>query len=95
MSYTIRWGLSAFLVVLSILMFQKGLQLSDLGTDVDGEGIGVHFLLFEINDSVHERNIPSYAFGFYISSIITALSAMLLNMNSFVRLFGRLKKKVI
>jgi hypothetical protein len=74
-------------------MFQKGLLLSNLGTDVDGEGIGVHFLFFEINDSVDEKDIPTYALGFYISSIITVLIAMLLNMNSLVRLFTRFKKK--
>jgi len=52
------------------------MDLRSLGTNVDGDGIGVHFLFFEINDRVLEKSIPSYANGFFIASIVTALAAI-------------------
>ncbi|MBT2680108.1 hypothetical protein J7E38_13925 [Bacillus sp. ISL-35] len=62
------WLASIVLIVISVLFLQQGMDLWKLGTDVDGDGIGIHFLGFEINDSVQEANIPSYATGFFIAA---------------------------
>ncbi|WP_404448036.1 hypothetical protein LG307_03220 [Sutcliffiella horikoshii] len=53
-------------------------MLISLGTNVDGGGIGVHFLGLEINDRVPEANIPTYAIGFFVASVITLLIAVAL-----------------
>jgi len=45
-------------------------------TNIDGDAIGVHFLIFEINDWVPKKSIPTYANAFIIASIITALVAL-------------------
>ena len=71
-----RWSIFVFLIVVTILLFSKGMDLRSIGTDVDGAGIGVYFLFFEINDRVPTQSIPTYAYGFFIASIITALVAI-------------------
>jgi hypothetical protein len=58
---------------LTVLMIHKGITLWNMGSSVDGQGIGIYFLSFEINDRVPEQSIPSYAIGFFVASIITAL----------------------
>ncbi|WP_164667459.1 hypothetical protein [Virgibacillus doumboii] len=77
MNKTSRWVVAILLVIAGILMLNKGLDLWSLGTDVDGTGIGVHFLIFEINDAVHESTIPSYAMGFFAASVISLLVAVI------------------
>lgn len=67
------WLASIVLIVISVLFLQQGLDLWKLGTDVDGDGIGIHFLGFEINDSVPEASIPSYATGFFIAAGLSFL----------------------
>ncbi|MCM3123158.1 MULTISPECIES: hypothetical protein [unclassified Mesobacillus] len=62
------WLASIVLIVVSVLFLKQGMELWNLGTDVDGAGIGIHFLGFEINDSVPEASIPSYAIGFFIAA---------------------------
>jgi hypothetical protein len=52
------------------------MDLRALGTDVDGAGIGVYFLIFEINDRIDEKSIPAYAIGFFIASGGMALAAL-------------------
>lgn len=71
-----RWIVLFFLGLISVLLVNKGFDLWSLGTNVDGDGIGVHFLGIEINDRVPEGNIPTYAIGFFVASIITLLIAI-------------------
>ena len=73
-----RWIVISFLALIIVLMVNKGLDLWSLGTNVDGDGIGVHFLGLEINDRVPEANIPTYAIGFFVASVITLLVAFVL-----------------
>jgi hypothetical protein len=80
-----RWGLFVFLIVVTVLLINKGLDLKSIGTNVDGAGIGVHFLFFEINDRVPEKSIPSYANGFFVASIVTALAAILIAVSTALR----------
>lgn len=65
------WLSFIILILISVLFLKQGMDLWKLGTDVDGDGIGVHFLAFEINDSVPEANIPSYAIGFFVAAGLT------------------------
>jgi len=72
-----RWSIFVVLIVVTILLFSKGIDLRSIGAeDVDGAGIGVYFLFFEINDRVPTQSIPTYAYGFFVASIITALAAI-------------------
>lgn len=68
-----NWIVSILLIILGVLLAKQGVELWSLGTNVDGDGIGVHFLGLEINDRVPEASIPSYAIGFFVSSAITLL----------------------
>ena len=71
------WSIFVFLIFVTILLFSTGMNLRSIGPeDVDGAGIGVYFLFFEINDRVLTQNIPTYAYGFFVASIITALAAI-------------------
>jgi len=67
------WIVSVLLILLTALLAKEGVELWSLGTNVDGDGIGVHFLGLEINDRVPEASIPSYAIGFFVTSVITLL----------------------
>jgi hypothetical protein len=67
------WIVSILLILLGALLAKQGVELWSLGTNVDGDGIGVHFLGLEINDRVPEASIPSYAIGFFVLSAITLL----------------------
>lgn len=73
-----KWYVVVLLFVLAWSLFDKGLALWQLGTEVDGAGIGVYFWVFEINDRVAEMNIPTYAFGFFVASAIVVLVAICL-----------------
>ncbi|MCM3666197.1 hypothetical protein M3204_17395 [Mesobacillus subterraneus] len=70
---SIKGIVSILLILLTALLAKEGVELWSLGTNVDGDGIGVHFLGFEINDRVPEASIPSYAIGFFVTSAITLL----------------------
>lgn len=83
-----RWGVFVFLIGVTVLLINKGMDLRSLGTNVDGAEIGVHFLFLEINDRVPEKSIPSYANGFFIVSIITALAALVLAVKNLLRFKG-------
>ncbi|WP_316568963.1 hypothetical protein [Neobacillus sp. YIM B06451] len=80
-----RWIVFIFLAFISVLMVNKGLDLWSLGTNVDGDGIGVTFLGLEINDRVPEANIPTYAIGFFVASFITLLIALVLVVKTFLK----------
>lgn len=71
-----QWIAASVLLVLAALSASKGTDLRALGTDVDGAGIGVYFLSFEINDRVAEMSIPAYATGFFIASGVLAMAAI-------------------
>ncbi|KKI88457.1 hypothetical protein WQ54_31545 [Bacillus sp. SA1-12] len=73
-----RWIVFTFLALISFLMVNKGLELWSLGTNVDGDGVGIYFLGQEINDKVPKASIPTYAIGFFIASLITLLIAFAL-----------------
>jgi hypothetical protein len=81
-----RWIIFVFLAFITVLMVNKGLDLWSLGTDVDGDGIGVYFLGLEINDRVPEANIPSYAIGFFVAIFITLVIALALVGQTFLKL---------
>lgn len=76
MTSIIRSIIAVVLILFAVLLFNRGLELSSLGTDVDGAGIGVYFFAMEINDRVPEESIPSYAIGFFISSFIAFIISM-------------------
>jgi len=83
-----RWSVFVFFIGVTVLLFNKGMDLRSLGTNVDGDGIGVHFLFLEINDRVPEKSIPSYANGFFIASLVTAFAALVLAVKNLLRFNG-------
>lgn len=83
-----RWIVFIFLTFFTFLMVYKGLNLWSLGTNVDGDGIGIHLLGLEINDRVPEANIRTYAIGFFVASLITMLIAFSLVGKTFLKLKG-------
>lgn len=70
------WYAVVLLFALAWSLFDKGLALWQLGAEVDGAGIGVYFLVFEINDRVAEMNIPYYALGSFIATVIVVIAAI-------------------
>lgn len=74
----LKWGGSAFCILIAFLLLKEGFSLMDRSRNVDGAGIGVYFLLFEINDRVPVRDIPAYANAFFIASGVMALLAFAL-----------------
>lgn len=77
-----RWSSFVFLSVVAGLMLSKGMDLRSIGTMVDGDGIGVSFLFFEINDRVPAHRIPVYAYGFLIAGLMTAAAALSVTLNT-------------
>lgn len=76
--------LSIILVFISILTVVKGIDLWSLGTNVNGDGIGIHILGLELIDRVPETIIPIYAIGFFIISILTISIALILVKKNFI-----------
>jgi hypothetical protein len=83
-----RWIVFVFLSFITLLLINRGLDIWSLGTNVDGDGIGIHFLGLEINDRVSEASIPTYAIGFFVASLITMLIAFVLVGRTFLKLKG-------
>ncbi|MFD1019264.1 hypothetical protein [Thalassobacillus hwangdonensis] len=79
-----RWFLSILLFILAGLLIEKGMDLAALGTDVDGDGIGVYFLGAEINDRVPESKIPHYAIQFYVAGGAATAIGMLMILSKFI-----------
>lgn len=81
---SIGWILSIIFVVIGALMISKGFELKSI-THVDGSGIGIHFLGFEVNDSVPKENISQFANSFFIASlfpfVISAAIMLLVKVN--------------
>jgi ABC-type Na+ efflux pump permease subunit len=71
-----RWFIVCILILFGVSLLNKGLDLRSLGANVDGDGIGVYFLGFEINDRVPEESISSYAIGFFISSFLALFASL-------------------
>lgn len=78
---TLRWFISLVFILVSVMLFLKGLELWSLGTDVDGHGIGVYFLGLEINDRVSEKIIPAYSIGFFITSLVALIITLFFVLN--------------
>jgi hypothetical protein len=70
-----RWLLVLLLSIISVLFLIKGIELWSVIDHVDGDGIGISFLGFSINDRVLNDSISGYALGFTIASIIPFLVA--------------------
>jgi len=83
-----RWIIAVILFLFAVLLFNKGLDLRSLGTNVDGDGVGVYFFAIEINDRVPEKRIPFYAKGFIITSFVVFIISIL-----FVQLNLKLRNK--
>lgn len=73
-----QFFLIIFLAFLAVSLGIKGVDLWTIGTNVDGDGIGIHFMGFEINDRVSKDSIPSYAAGFIMTGLATLLLTVLL-----------------
>jgi hypothetical protein len=65
------------LTILGIALFYKGIELLHLGTDVDGDGIGIQFLGFEMADSLSEQNIPKAATAFLAAGVLLVLYSII------------------
>ena len=76
------------LVLLSVMAFSKYRELSQI-TFVDGNGIGLYFLGFKINERVLTSEIPAYARGFLAVSIVSALAAVFTGVSILKSAFRR------
>jgi hypothetical protein len=83
MNTKILWVIIAILSFTTVLLVNKGLDLWSLRTNVDGNGIGIYFWGFEINDRVSEKSIQPYAIGFFAASLITMTIATALIRKAF------------
>lgn len=82
MNFIRRWIVVGILIVFAVLSFSKGLNLWSLRSNVDGNGIGIHFLVFEISDSVSSESILNYSIGFFtLSSIALIISIVFIRKN--------------
>jgi hypothetical protein len=88
MNTKIRWVIIAIFSFATILLVNKGLDLWTLRTNVDGNGIGIYFLGFEINDRVPEKSIPPYAIGFFTASLTTMTIAIALIRKALLMIKG-------
>lgn len=70
-----KWLLVMMLSIISVVFLFKGIELWSVIDHVDGDGIGITFLGFSINDRVLNESISGYALGFTIASIIPFLVA--------------------
>ncbi|WP_246943322.1 hypothetical protein [Bacillus pinisoli] len=82
-------GFGILLLILTVLLFLKGVQLWTFGTNVDGGGVGIYFLGLEINDHVKEASIPNYALSFAGAGIIT----LTVTIFTVLKLFKRVSVK--
>ncbi|KGP90532.1 hypothetical protein N780_03760 [Pontibacillus chungwhensis BH030062] len=85
MDFLRRWSGVAILVLLALLSFSKGLKLWSLGTNIDGDGIGVYFFLIEITDLLPEERIPTYAAGFFILSLVALIISIAMIRENIVK----------
>ena len=83
------WGLSLLFILFTVLLLDKGMELRALGTDVDGEGIGLNLMGIEVNERVQKEHIPAYAKSFLLMGIVM-LSLTILTC---WKLFNNLQKE--
>jgi hypothetical protein len=88
MNTKILWVIIAILSFTTVLLVTKGLDLWSLRTNVDGNGIGIYFLGFEINDRVPEKSIPPYAIGFFAASLTTMTIVIALIRKALLKIKG-------
>lgn len=74
----VKWGGSLSCFLLAFLLLKEGFILLESMKNIDGAGIGVYFLLFEVNDHVLNKDILSYAIGFFVASGMISLSPFFL-----------------
>lgn len=74
---TFKWLFFSSVLLCAVLLGAEGFQVWQMGSTVDGAGIGVYFLFFEINDRVAAKDIPFYAGMFFAASVIVSLLAVL------------------
>jgi hypothetical protein len=67
--------LTIIFLILALASFCKFLELQN--AVVDGDGIGVYFLCFEINDRVPNEEIPIYAHRFLNTALILTVVAVI------------------
>lgn len=67
-----------FFFVLALLLMREGFHLLDSMKHVDGAGIGVYFLFFEINDRVLTSDIQFYAIGFFVAGFAAIIAPFVL-----------------
>ncbi|MGP4062943.1 hypothetical protein [Halobacillus sp. H74] len=67
-----------FISYLSYMAYKKGIELRGIGTNADGDGIGISFLGIQTAERVPEANIPQHAQGFFVFSVILGISGLLL-----------------
>lgn len=82
---TIKLGGFFFCFLLAFFFVKEGISLMASMRNVDGAGIGVHFLLFEINDRVPASDILFYAIGFFIAGILAAAAPFALFQKKVLR----------
>lgn len=58
---------------------REGFHLLDSMKHVDGAGIGVYFLFFEINDRVLASDILFYAVSFFVASFAAIIAPFVLS----------------
>ncbi len=78
-----RWSVSFLLILVAVFLFRKGVHLYSLDSNVDGGGVEVFLLGFEVNDHVVEENIPHYARTFMITSFILFTTSILNSWRTF------------
>ena len=68
---TLKVSISLILSFFSITLFYKFIELLILqNSKIDGDGIGINYLFFEINDTVFTKDIYLYTQQFLILTII-------------------------
>lgn len=87
-----RCVISIILLLIAILMIKKGLDILAIGTNVDGDGIGIAFLEYEINDRVKTADIRKYAIGFLVTSVIPILVSFFLIGGIFIKSMKAMKQ---
>ncbi|WP_174732470.1 hypothetical protein [Mesobacillus harenae] len=63
------------LVIIGVSALSKGMELNSLGASVDGDGIGIFFFGFEINDQVPVKSISNYTMMFFLTSTVMIAGA--------------------
>lgn len=85
MDFLRRWTGVAILVLLAFVSLSKGLKLWALGTQVDGDRMGIYFFLIEITDLLPAERIPSYAVGFFILSLVALIISIAMIRENLVK----------